>query len=592
MVQHDFEYHSVTPLILMKKLLFIPALLLFTSCTISRFHEFGYTPANPGRYPQFTSQDYLKGRLDEYRAGYDVTFYDLDIYLYPDKYIIGGEVTIHLTAVSKLKKIRFDLHRNLEIRSLKFKGEAVPFVREERAVIASLPDSLETGKTYNLAVVFEGKPVRAKNPPWSGGVVWNEDKNGNPWIGIACENEGGSIWFPCKDHISDEPDSVSLRITVPEGLQAVSNGILENHTSKPGSETYIWKTRYPVNIYNITFYAGRFEHFSDTMKTGEGILSLDYYVLPENLQKAKEHFMQVKDIIKVYSGCFGPYPWIEEVFRLVEGPFEGMEHQTAIAYGSGYVNLKSLGGDYLIVHEAAHEWWGNAVSVSDFSDIWLQEGFATYSEMIFAEKIKGYENSLKWARLRLAGMINNKRPVVGPPDVSFWDTRDNDVYNKGALILHTIRNIVNDSCLFFDIMQTFYREHAAKSQVATTDFIEVVERKTGKDWGRFFDAYLYRREVPVLSWCSGTYNNEKYPDKPETPFIAAKWTNVPDGFTMPVSMSCAESEYSVIIEVSTEPALYYMEENKSGNKWICNRELSYFKAVKDKNILKEITNGN
>jgi len=546
----------------------------------------------PGHYPEFGREDYLSGRLDVYRAGYNVTFYDLNLYIDPDKKILGGEVTIYLIALNRLKDIRFDLHKNFKISSLRSSGNEIPFVREERAVVASLPDTMEIGSTYSLTVTYEGKPVIAKNPPWSGGIVWDQDKNGNPWVGITCEKIGASIWFPCKDHLSDEPDSVRLRMTLPEGLQVISNGLLEEHTSQPGTETYTWSTHYPVNIYNITFYAGKFKHFNDTMKTGEGILNLDYYVMPENLQKAEQHFKQVKDFIKIYSESFGPYPWIKEGFKLVEGPFEGMEHQTAIAYGSGYANLRSLGGDYIIAHEAAHEWWGNAVSVSDFSDIWLQEGFATYSEMVFTEYKKGYESSLLYAHRNLARMINNKLPVTGPPDTGYWNDKDNDVYNKGAMVLHTIRNIVNDSILFFNILQTFYREHAATSHVTTADFIEVVERKTGKDWDKFFEVYLYRREVPVLCWYSGTYNNNSQvpgnTSMNNTPFIAAKWINVPEGFSMPVSINCKDNESSEIFEVSTKPAMFFLKMNVPCNKLTCNKRLSYFDSVTDKRLLKEI----
>jgi len=577
---------------MMNKLLFIIIVfLLFSSCAIFRFHEFGKTPDKPGKYPDFTGKDYLIGELDKYRAGYDVTFYDIDLNLDPDKKMLGGEVIIHFRALEKLETLRIDLYKNLDIISLKLSEKDIPFLRNDRAVIMSLPDPLVIGREYSLAVEYKGKPVRAKNPPWSGGVVWKTDKDGNPWVGVTCEDDGGSIWFPCKDHISDEPDSVRLHMSVPPGLQVVSNGILESHTSKSGKETFTWSTHYPINIYNITFYAGKFEHFNDTMATEQGILNLDYYVLKENLAKAKIHFKQVKDVISFYSGSFGPYPWIKEGFKLVEGPYEGMEHQTAIAYGSGYSNQRRLGGDFIIVHETAHEWWGNAVSVSDFSDIWLHEGFATYAEMIFAEHKKGFDSSLLYARHWLAGWINNKLPVVGPPDVSYWDKKDNDVYNKGAMVLHTIRNVLNDSTLFFDILQTFYSEHAASSHVTTADFIEVVERKTGKDWDRFFEAYLYNRKVPVLYWYSGSYNNNQETDTNVingVPFVVAKWTNVPEGFSMPVRFDCKDDNATVTIEVTTYPILFYLKDMTSCNQLICNKRLSYYKAVTDKSILEEI----
>ena len=267
-----------------------------------------------------------------------------------------------------------------------------------------------------------------------------------------------------------------------------------------------------------------------------------------------------------------------------------MEHQTAIAYGSSYSNRAWLGGDYVIIHEAAHEWWGNAVSVSDFRDIWLQEGFATYSEMLFAEYKMGYENSLLYARYFIAGSIRNKLPVVGPASVSYWNSRDNDVYNKGAMVLHTIRNVLNDSTLFFDILQTFYREHASLSHVTTSDFIEVVERKTGTDWDKFFEAYLYRREVPVLYWYYDSASlDQGYPtaERNVVPVIAAKWLNVPDGFSMPVEFYCKEENVSVRIEVTTKPTLFYFRDMTACSKLICNKRLSYFDAVTGTSVLAE-----
>jgi aminopeptidase N len=563
---------------------------LVSSCAISRYHHFGETPKKPGRYPRFTAKNYLIGRLDEYRAGYDVTFYYLNLYLDPDKKKIGGEVTINFKAVKKLKNIRIDLYKNFDINSLKFSGEEIPFKRSGRAVIATLPDSLDIGHEYSLVVVYDGKPANAKNPPWDGGVVWKKDEDGNPWVGVTCETDGASIWFPCKDHLSDEPDSVRLRMTVPAGLQIVSNGLMEDHTSQPGKEIYTWSTHYPINIYDITFYAGKFEHFSDTLATKQGILNLDYYVLPKNLEKAKEHFKQVKDIINTYNRSFGPYPWIKEGYKLIEGPYEGMEHQTAIAYGSGYSNHPWLGGDYILVHETAHEWWGNAVSVSDFSDIWLQEGFATYSEMVYAEHKLGYDSSLFYVRHWLAATILNKFPVIGPPDVSYWDYRDGDVYNKGAMILHTIRNILNDNSLFFDILQTFYREHAALTHVTTSDFKEVVERKTGKNWDKFFEAYLYDRRVPFLSWYLGSYGDDKDQGSDSlknVPFVVAKWINVPEGFSMPLTLECEKNKISVTIEVTTKPAIFFLKDMKPCSELIYNKKLSYFDEGIDIGILKE-----
>jgi aminopeptidase N len=576
----------------MKKLFFIFfGYFLITGCVTSRLHYFGETPKHPGRYPSFTRKDSLKGYLDKYRAGYDVTFYDLNLSLDPAHKKLGGEVTIGFRALEKLNILRIDLRKNLKIYSIKLGGKALSFKRNDMAVYLNLIDTLVPGKDYTLLVSYGGSPSAARKPPWQGGMVWQKDKNGNPWIGVTCETEGASIWFPCKDHLSDEPDSVRLHMTVPAGLQVISNGILEKHSSHPGKETYTWSTHYPINIYDITFYAGKFEHIADTMSTTQGTLKLDYYVLPENVEKAKIHFRQVKDVINIYSASYGPYPWIKENFKFIESPFEGMEHQTAIAYGSAYEDISWLGGDYIIVHESAHEWWGNAVSVSDFSDIWLQEGFATYSEMLFVEKMKGYDTSLMYANYWLAATIQNKFPVVGPRDVSYWDYKDGDVYGKGAMILHTIRNVLNDSTLFFDILQTFYREHAAKSHVTTADFKEVVERKTGKNWDKFFEAYLYTIKVPILKWYYGSYNSGNAtvnPNGKQVPFVAAKWIDVPEGFSMPVTLNCKDSGMSETIIVTTSVKVFFLKKIGSCDELSCNMKRSYFKAESGPEILSEV----
>jgi len=564
---------------------------ILIGCTVMRVPDFARVPEKPGTYPRFTSADSLVGMLDEDRSGYDVFFYDLDLLLDPAHKELGGTAEIHFRAISDLSALRIDLYESLRITGMELLGEEVSWVRNDRAVKISLPHPLIPGRDYVLTVQYDGKPTVGKNPPWGDGFVWRKDDDGNPWIGVACKAKGASLWFPCKDHLSDEPDSVRLSMTVPAGLTVVSNGIMQSHISAKGKERFVWLTRYKVNICNITFYAGKYAHFSDTMLTPPRILYLDYYVLPENLVRAKNHFQQVKDIIRLYSGLYGPYPWIKEGFRLVESPYEGMEHQTAIAYGSGFSNLAWLGGDHVIVHEAAHEWWGNAVSVSDFSDIWLHEGFATYSEMLFAERTLGYDNSLLYARYSIAASINNSFPVVGPAGVRYWNSSDKDVYNKGAMILHTIRNIVNDSTLFFNILQTFYSEHATASHVTTEDFIRIVERKTGKDWQKFFDVYLRSREVPVLQWYYSPSGLEGAADSPgfegRQPVIAAKWTGVPEGFSMPVDLFCKEQNVTIRIEVSTRPELFFDEALSKCARLICNRRLSYFNPVTVKSVLDE-----
>jgi aminopeptidase N len=573
-----------------RNLILILLPLVINGCIASRLHYFGETPKRPGRYPVFSRQDSLKGFLDTYRSAYDVTFYNLDLKLDPARKRIDGTVDIQFRALAPVHTIRFDLHRNLDISSVTMDSASLSFKRSNMAVYVYLPETLVAGRSYSIVITYSGHPQKAVNPPWKGGMVWGKDNHNNPWIGVTCQSEGASIWFPCKDHLSDEPDSVRFRMSVPEGLYVVSNGKMESHTVSGGREIFTWSTHYPINIYNITFYAGKFALVSDTMNIGREILHLDYYVMPENVAKAKKHMRQARGVISVYSRCFGPYPWIREGFKLVESPYEGMEHQTAIAYGSGYKNMPWLGVDYIIIHETAHEWWGNAVSVSDFSDIWLQEGFATYSEAVYVESTKGYDTSLIYITAWFASTIKNKYPVVGPKDVSYWDYRDGDVYGKGAMILHTMRNAINDSSLFFDILQTFYREHAAKSHVTTTDFREVVERKTGKSWDKFFEAYLFSREVPVLKWYFGSYDygrDSQSGQKQSVPFVAAKWLNVPKGFSMPVTLTCKDSDISEIIDVTTRARIYNLRHFSTCDRLQCNRNRSYFTAITGADLLPE-----
>ena len=556
----------------------------------AHYNYFGEVPEKPGQYPQFTAKDSLVGKLDADRAGYDVTFYDLDLTLDPEKKSIGGTVIIKFKAVLPLKRLRFDLYKNLKIEKVLLENIELPFERNNRAVYVSLSENLIPGNSYSMKVVYGGRPREAKKPPWKGGMVWKKDKNKYPWIGVACESEGSSIWFPCKDHLSDEPDSMRIKMSVPEGMQVVSNGLMKDHRVAEGREVFTWETHYPINVYNITFYAGKFSNFSDTVRTKAGTIKIDYYVLPQNLDTAKKHFIQTKDILRLYSELFGPYPWIGEDFKLVEAPFEGMENQTAIAYGSGFYNYKRLGGDYIIVHETAHEWWGNAVSVSDFGDIWLQEGFATYSEFLFAEHKLGYDSALYYLKYYQGVDINNRFPVVGPENVHYWNNNDNDVYNKGSLILHTIRNVINNDSIFFNILQTYYKEYAKGSHPATADFIKVVERKTGKSWGPFFDLYLNHREIPKLEFYYGIFTSDSTRKGNlfyNVPFVIFKWDRVPQNFTMPVDLFCTETKAIHRVNVTTEPKIFFLQSFDPKCHLRCNHKLSYFDDIQTEAVMKE-----
>ena len=356
--------------------------------------------------------------------------------------------------------------------------------------------SYPKGERIQVGVWYGGKPQTAKKPPWKGGFVFKR-KKGSPFCGVACEDDGAHIWWPLKDHISDKPDSIKTSFKVPTGLQCISNGrLVSEEDMGDGWTKFTWATSYPINPYNVTFYIGDYEKFSLPYEGKYDPFNMDFYVLPHNLEKAKEHFKQARNIIYVYEDLFGPYPWPKDGYKLVESPYEGMEHQSAIAYGAGYKNRKYSSYDYIILHETAHEWWGNAVTCCDMADLWIHEGFATYAEMLYEERKEAdwfFQGSYYINRM----MSENKRPVVGPMDVAYTNFKDSDIYTKGACILHNLREILSDDKVFKTIIKRFSMENRMKC-VTTHDFISLVNEETGKDYQWYFDQYVYRREAPEL----------------------------------------------------------------------------------------------
>lgn len=450
--------------------------------------------------PNFDREAVLLGEMTPLRSAYDVHYYELAIDFDVEGKALTGEVELHATATADFERIQIDLHPNLEITHLvdAATGEALKYTREERAVYVSTGH--EAGDSFVLKVGYTGKPFKAKNAPWEGGFVWEKDENKNPWIGVACESDGASLWWPLKDHTSDEPDSMRLHYTVPEGLTAVGNGQLEGNNTARGRTTWNWFVSYPINTYNVTVYVGKFKLLEQKYRGIEGReMIMTHYVLEENYEVAKGHFMQLPKILRSFEQNFGPYPWYDDGFKLVESPYAGMEHQTAIAYGNGYENDMEGDYDYIIVHETAHEWWGNSITAVDLAHVWLQEGFATYAEALFLEDVEGasaYQDHLNLYRLFIA----NKYPVVGPMDRRWFDSKKGqDVYMKGAWILHTLRRQINDDELFREIIQEFYLRNA-RQIVTSQDFIDLVNEKTERDFQWFFDQYLYQHWVPELEY--------------------------------------------------------------------------------------------
>ncbi|HEX3008916.1 MAG TPA: M1 family metallopeptidase, partial [Bacteroidales bacterium] len=399
-------------------------------------------------------------------------------------------------------------------------------------------ESLPAGSNQVVTVNYSGKPQRAVNPPWFGGFVWQKDKKGNRWDGVACEHLGASSWWPCKDHMSDEPDSMKMTYLVPEGYSLIANGtLIDKHKADKDFTSFTWLVKNPINNYNATFYMGKFMNFSDSITNSEGTYPLDFYVLPYNLEKAKETFKQTKEVMLVYESLFGNYPFPEDGFGMVESPYEGMEHQGAIAYGNEYDKKNNTyihkEYDYIIVHESAHEWWGNSVSAGDMADMWIQEGFATYAELLFMERRFGYNDYLKELAEKMV-QIFNFWPLVQNRGVNENTFASNDVYNKGAMILNNLRCIINDDSLFFRIIKDFAVKNREKV-VTSDDFVRLVNEYTTKDFTPFFDKFLKESSLPVLS-----YSFVKSNSNIELKF---KWTEVKDGFEMPFCIRAGNKSF-------------------------------------------------
>ncbi|WP_317897068.1 M1 family metallopeptidase [Aurantibacillus circumpalustris] len=491
------------------------------------------TPRNPSKLPRFTYKDSLLGYNNANRNCFDVKYYDIHLTINTNKKNIAGFVTTRFELLKESKKIQLDLAAQFVIDSITQNSKRLIYKRSYTAIEIEL---ISKNKKQEVAVYYHGKPIVAKRPPWEGGFVWKKDKNKKPFVSVACEGLGAQTWLPVKTYLGDEPDSISIHLTVPEELTAVSNGNLISISENKNQKTFHWQTSYSINPYNITFYVGDYKKMEEPYECENGeTMNLNYYVLPENFEKAKTHFLQTAKILKVYEDLFGTYPWVKNGFKLVESPFAGMEHQTAIAYGNGYRNERGFGFDYIILHESAHEWWGNAVSVNDFSDLWIHEGMATYAEALYVERTQGYQSYLNYMNWTAIG-IKNKKSVVGPRDVYYSDYKDGDPYNKGAIMLHSLRNHVNNDTLFFAILKTFFKNKCYKN-TTTSEFIELVNEMTGKDLSCFFDQYLYQRNSPYLKW-NFNYDQEKTR-------LIFKFDRVNDCFTMSVEVQQGDKIFRI-----------------------------------------------
>ena len=495
--------------------------------------------------PGFTRADSLRGLLTPPRTCYDVNYYHLNVQIDPAQKSIEGSNTIFFDVVEETKLMQVDLFENMDIDGIKLDGKKkLAFNREFDAIFIELPEKLSVGTTHKITIEYHGLPQVAKRPPWDGGFVWATDSAGNPWVAVTCQGTGASLWWPNKDHQSDEPDSMLISVTVPKGLENISNGRLRSITKqKNGWSRYDWFVSYPINNYNVTVNIGQFARISDVYISNDGdSLTLDYYVLPQELEKANHQFGQVKPMMEFFYEYFGPYPFQQDGYKLIQSPHLGMEHQSAVAYGNQYLNGYNgtassevgLTFDFIIVHETAHEWWGNSITSNDVADMWVHESFGAYCEGLYVEYMYGYEAALRYINGKKQN-IQNDQPIIGPYNVN--KEGSGDMYDKGQLILNTLRHVIDNDPLWKEILKGL-NEKFKYQTIDGQEVFDYINEKSGMDLTYFFDQYFKHASLPKLL----VYISKKG-DAVTASFM---WEADVKEFNMPIKATTAPGKYELI----------------------------------------------
>ena len=498
---------------------------------------------SPAAKAQFTHADSLRGFLSSERACYDVLYYNLDLRLDTVSRSIAGSNGITFSAVNDFDVMQIDLFENYHVDSIILDGKKhASFERDGKAMFVRLSEKIRKGSKHTVTVFYAGTPQVAKRPPWDGGFTWERDRHGELWIGVSCQGLGASSWWPNKDHQSDEPDSMLMSITVPSNLIDVSNGRLRDVQDYGNGWTkYAWFISYPINNYNVTLNIAKYSYFNDEYVNATGdTLTLDYYVLPYNLEKAKAQFSQVPSMMKIFEKRFGKYPFYRDGYKLVETPYLGVEHQSAVAYGNDYLqgyrgtSAADIGltFDFIIIHESAHEWWGNSVTSNDIADSWIHEGFGAYAEAVYVEDLYGYKKAMEYVNGKKPGVAND-RPIIGTYGVD--NNGSKDMYIKGQLILNTLRHVIDNDKLWWEIVKGIAETFAYKN-IDSDDIFAYINRKTGKDYGYFFNQYFKTTVVPTLN----VFIRKKGP----AVRMSYKWEE--KGFRMPIKVTGGRGEYSFI----------------------------------------------
>ncbi|TDE49248.1 M1 family metallopeptidase [Flavobacterium sp. GT3P67] len=481
---------------------------------------------------KFTRQDTLRGSITKERAWWDAKYYHLDIKVNPADSTITGSNTIKYQVIQEYNSMQIDLQNPMEINKVIQDGKVLKYRREGNAFFIELIAPQTKGAIKELTVFYGGKPKVAVNPPWDGGITWKKDRNGNHFIASSCQGLGASVWWPNKDHMYDEVDTMLISVNIPKNLTNVSNGRLQSVKQlKDGTKTYNWYVSNPINNYGVNINIGDYVSFSEKYKGEKGDLDCTYYVLRDNLAKAKKQFQDVPRMLKAFEHWFGPYPFYEDSYKLIEAPYLGMEHQSSVTYGNGYQNGyrgRDLSGtgwglkfDFIIIHESGHEWFANNITYKDIADMWIHESFTNYSESLFVEYYYGKEAGFEYVRGTRKG-INNDKPIIGNYDVN--NEGSGDMYPKGGNMLHTLRQIVNNDEKWRGILRglnsTFYHQTVTTKQIE-----DYLSQEVGINLSTVFNQYLRDTRIPTLEYF--------FKDNQ----VGYRWTNCVSGFNMPVKVT-------------------------------------------------------
>ena len=481
-----------------------------------------------GQAPQrtYTRADVLRGAYGPYRANNDLLSYDLTVRVDPEKMFISGKNTIRFRMLKDDSRIQLDLFANLDVDKILQGATPLKYEREFNAVFVDFPRPLRKNSVYSIDFYYSGHPAETGR---FGGLAFRKDPSGHPWINTACQGLGASVWWPNKDQQRDEVENMRLSVEVPNSLVDVSNGRFVGKTDLgDGYTRYDWSIHYPINNYCVSLNIGNYVRFADRLND----MTLDFYCLPEDLEKAKRQFPQAKTMLQCYQKYFGEYPFKKDGYKLIEVPYSGMEHQSAVTYGNHFANgyLErdwtgvgiSLKFDFIIIHESSHEWFGNSVTAADSSDEWIHEGWGTYAEAVYVEYMFGHDDALKYLN-GYKTKVRNREPIIAREGVNAQPPQD--MYFKGALFLNTLRGVIDNDARWWKLVRDFYGQFKYRN-IMTDDVVKFFNRKTGQNLTPIFDQYLRHTELPTLELQFRESDGS----------IAYRWKADEKGFAMPVKV--------------------------------------------------------